>query len=142
MKAGAIEQLFRRALRASLARGDWAGRSCNFDELVDGVLCNVHCKVQLHARRDGRAARLEGECFVYVTSHAEERSAGGCGLLRFGMAERGIAQAALLYGCAFAEARAELLGKPEFLARFERDALSRDCPEPTRPTPPARRRSL
>lgn len=132
MKPPSSRQLFDLALAAARAKDDWATRMRNFAWVIDGIVCNVHVKVQLIVQRVGRAPRITGECFVYLTTPAGEDVAGGCGWIHFSVAESGLAHAERLFELALGEALCELRGKLEALAAFERAELSAsvDCPTP------------
>lgn len=128
MKHPASQQLFDLALVAARAKDDWATRMRNFAWEIDGVVCNVHVKVQLIFQRVGRAPRITGECFVYLTTPTGEDVAGGCGWVHFSVAESGLAHAERLFELALAEALCELREKPEAAAIFESVELSETTP--------------
>lgn len=143
MSAPSSRQLFNLALATARAKEDWATHIRNFSWVVDGVVCNVHVKVQLIVQQVGRAPRITGECFVYLTTPAGDDVASGCGWVHFSLAESGMAHAERLFELALAEALCELRSKPEAMAAFERVELSA-TPHPgsVAPVAPARRHRL
>ncbi|MGE4240684.1 hypothetical protein [Ramlibacter sp.] len=138
-REAAVSKMFEQAIASSKRRDDWAATVRNFDHAVDGVACNLHFKVQLIWQRTSTAARISGECFVFLSSPGEGDLVGGCGWVHFGVSEAGARGAWRLFEMAFDEAVAELRSKPEFAARSESVALGFACRAATSsPTRPAR----
>lgn len=122
-----IRKMFKTAIASSKRRDDWAATVRNFDHPVDGVPCNLHVKAQLMWQRTSTAARITGECFVFLSSPDEGDLVGGCGWAHFALSEAGARGAWHLFAMAFDEALAELRSKPEFVARSERVGLDAAC---------------
>lgn len=126
-REAAVRKMFEQAIASSKRRDDWAATVRNFDHAIDGVACNLHFKVQLIWQRTSTAARISGECFVFLSSPGEGDLVGGCGWIHFGLSEAGARGAWRLFEMAFDEAVAELRSKSEFAARCESIELAAAC---------------
>lgn len=125
-----VSKVFGAALATAKRRGDWAQVARNFGCVVDRVSCNLHFRAQMHWQRRTQAARVSGECVVYVSNASDMGLVGGSGWVTFAFSESSVQSAWRLYEIALAEALAELRASPEFRALADQAEMSEEVREP------------